>query len=109
MVHEFWLRKRSLKDELLVDEDEEDRSDQVTLSGSSGSSGRWTERQGLKKISHLLQSGSKFGGKRSGSIDGVLLETVLEEKASEFVNGDVFITCKVQKVHTERFILKSKE
>lgn len=78
---EFQSRKTTLKDELLMGDDDDDLSDEgrLNISGFRGGSGRWTERWRLKK-SHHLQLESKKGGKRGGSVDGMLLETVVEEK-----------------------------
>ncbi|KAK4784796.1 hypothetical protein SAY86_019164 [Trapa natans] len=70
----------TLKDELLVDNDE----DGIEIKRGSG--GRWMERWGLKKSSRH-QHGHKKSAKRGGcggggggSAHGMMLETVAEEK-----------------------------
>ncbi|OWM79229.1 uncharacterized protein LOC116194480 [Punica granatum] len=84
----------TLRDELLVGDDDGDTSNQDAFSGWSG---RWIDRWALKKGNHHL-FGSKKGGKRSGSFDGMPLETVVEEKGPKSVNVEApLITSKEQK------------
>lgn len=66
----FQSRKRTLRDELPADDNDED---EVTRGQSP-----WTERWGLKESSHHRHRSKKVG-KRSVSVDGMLLETVAED------------------------------
>lgn len=78
------LRKTTLKDELLLDDDEEGQYEQM-FSRPPKSLGRWKERLGLKKA-HIL---SKKGNKNDG-----ILERVVEEgrTTTVFVHEAALIT-----------------
>ncbi|KAH7517972.1 hypothetical protein FEM48_Zijuj09G0121100 [Ziziphus jujuba var. spinosa] len=82
-------RKTTLKDELLLDDDDEDNYEQMFLRPSK-SLGRWKERLGLKKA-HILS-------KKANKNDGILERVVEEERTSMFVHEAALITKEAQEL-----------
>lgn len=76
-------RKTTLKDELLLDDDDEDNYEKMFLRPSK-SLGRWKERLGLKKA-HILS-------KKANKNDGILERVVEEERTTMFVHEAALIT-----------------